>query len=221
MQRGEILKDYSDAFVRFLQAQYPAQGGGHAIEVKLGSPNDDAIPSPSLLVSLYQITLDPFHRNEEFVEFDPQADQTAKRTPPALHLNLHYLLVPYAATASDAQLYLGTAMAAIHAEGRIPDGSLSATMQDHVNETGLLPLLEAEDLSLDDLNKIWASAPKGMRLGVGYRLSVVRIDAKDGDDLPVVGDKKVGLRLFEKQGKDSAEFHPNTPFYERDREGGQ
>jgi hypothetical protein len=127
---------------------------------------------------LYRVTPNPTFRNME----PPRTGwRTAYGCPP-LALQLHYLLSAHPAGLTQngeedqfAHRALGAAMQALHDSGIVATGN-------PLLSSFALPLVEplrisVEDLDVEALTKLWTATTKPIRLGVGYEVSLVVIDA--------------------------------------------
>ena len=129
--------------------------------------------------------------------------QLVKR--PRLALDLHYLLTAYATQELHAEILLGYAMEMFHETAILPRNMVRAALQGGVNGTILPPAfqtadparladqielikIQPENLSIDDMSKLWTALQTHYRTTVGYLISVVLIerDAPKRTPLPVL-----------------------------------
>ena len=117
--------------------------------------------------------------------------QTVMR--PRLALDLHYLLTVYAAQPLQAEILLGYAMEMFHETAILPRNVVRAALQGGVNGAILPPAFQNTDparladqlelvkitpqnLTLDDMSKLWTAMQTHYRTTVGYMVSVVLIE---------------------------------------------
>lgn len=127
---------------------------------------------------LYRVTPNPAYRNME----PPRTGWRSAYGCPPLALQLHYLLSAHPAGLTQngeedqfAHQALGAAMQALHDNGIVATGN-------PVLSGFALPLVEPlrisqEELDVEALTKLWTAATKPIRLGVGYEVTLVVIDA--------------------------------------------
>jgi hypothetical protein len=113
--------------------------------------------------------------------------------PPRLALDLHYLLTAYGMQELQAEILLGYAMEMLHETAVLPRGAVRAALQGGVNGGTLPPAFQQADpakladqiellritpqnLSLDDMSKIWTALQTHYRTTVAYMVSVVLIE---------------------------------------------
>lgn len=158
---------------------------------ELASPESiDVETSAVLTLYLYRITVNEHLRNR------PRAADGARRPLP-LSLDLHYLMVVWSASVIAEQNILAWAMGRLEQEPMFGGTRLSA-------EAGWQPdeLIQVvpEELSTENLMRIWDALEPSYRLSVGYVARVVRIDPEAGPDhRPVVATD------FAYQGHDPSE----------------
>lgn len=136
--------------------------GSHALA---GAPAAD---TDTLGVYLHRISVDPFSRNRHL----PAAE--GRRLPrPELPVNLHLLLIAWCTHTEQEIEYLATAM-------RIIGGGLPLTSSDlavadpawgEEDSVQVMP----EDMSSEDLMRLWDSLPGNYRLSAPYLVKTVRL----------------------------------------------
>lgn len=120
-------------------------------------------------------------------------DRSRLVQPPRLALDLHYLLTVYGMQELQAEILLGYAMEMLHETAVLPRATVRAALQGGVNGGSLPPAFQQADpanladqiellritpqnLSLDDMSKIWTALQTHYRTTVGYMVSVVLIE---------------------------------------------
>ncbi|MGF6227959.1 hypothetical protein QFZ27_001914 [Inquilinus ginsengisoli] len=116
---------------------------------------------------------------------------------PRLALDLHYLLTAYGVQELQAEILLGYAMSMLHETSMWPRAMIREALEGGVNGAILPPVFQQTDpakladqlelikvtpqnLSLDDMSKIWTALQTNYRTTVAYLVSVVLIER----DLP-------------------------------------
>lgn len=140
----------------------------------LDKARDVASNSNQVNIFLYQTAVNVAWRNQGF----PPRGAAATATPPALALNLFYLLTAYSEDAKDliSQHLLARAMLALHDHPVLGPGDLSgligaSKLQDQVERVRISP----HELTPDEMSKLWTSFHTPYRLSAGYEASVVLI----------------------------------------------
>lgn len=130
-----------------------------------------------LTLLLYRITHNEHQRNRP-----PSALPFG--TPPPLAVNLHLLVSIWADTALKEQSLLAWAMRELHLRP-VLDRSLFADVGAYA--AGDLVSLTPEDLTLDDLSKLWQMLVPPLRPSLGYVARNVKLDLEaEPDHEPVV-----------------------------------
>ncbi len=130
-----------------------------------------------LTLLLYRITHNEHQRNRA-------PSSMAFGTPPALTVNVHLLLSIWADTALKEQSLLAWAMRELHMRP-VLDRSLFAEVGAYA--AGDLVSLTPEDLTLDDLSKLWQVLVPPLRPSLGYVARNVKLDLDaEPDHEPVV-----------------------------------
>ncbi len=155
---------------------------------------------PQLNLFLYQVTPNPGWQNTGFPSRD---DQGGRLTNPPLALNLHYLLTAYGKNDFDGEILLGYAMQLFHenpvlprdairtalgtkppgppgvggtpvTSAILPIGPLSASdLADQVEQIKIAP----QNLSTEELSKLWTALQAPYRPAAAYHVSVVLIES--------------------------------------------
>jgi Pvc16 N-terminal domain len=130
-----------------------------------------ATPTQST-ISLWLYRVD---RNPDFVN-QPRAraaDDLLRRQP--VPVDLHYLVTVAATTEALEQRILGRVIQLLHDRAVIRGGMLDPGLTDEPRELRV----DLENLSLDDLSRIWSALSAAYRLSVGYQVRVVFIESGD------------------------------------------
>lgn len=137
----------------------------------MGSSTLQATPAPAtsaLGLYLHRISIDPIGRNR----YLPPAD--GQRTPrPELPVNLHLLLIAWTTSGDSEVAYLTAAMQAIGSTLVLGAGDIGAADPGWgADETvQVLP----EDMSTEDLMRLWDSLPGDYRLSAPYLVKTIRL----------------------------------------------
>lgn len=133
------------------------------------SPMDDGVS-----LYLYRISTNTTRRN-----FPPRTDAQGRRFRPALPLDLHYLLTPWARTAARQQRMLGWAMRVLEDTPILPTGLLNRYGTDpetfRLNET---VELVCEPISLQEIINIWDAFKSNLQLSAAYVARMIAIDSQ-------------------------------------------
>jgi hypothetical protein len=140
--------------------------------------------SPKLSIFLYRVEIDPVTRAgwAAVGSFDGRAH---------LPLDLHYLLTPWADGAEFEQDILGSAMACLETSPILSGPLLHPSSVWEPNE-GIQ--VGTEDVSTDNLMRIFDSLEASYRVSLPYRARVVRIDGSVAAPPPTVTDVIVGSK---------------------------
>ncbi len=148
----------------------------------------------NLNLFLYHVTYNPGWREVGLPTRDSNGDPVA-RAP--LALDLHYLLSAYSAGDYEAQMMLGIGIQALHeipflfrqkirdvfsAPANDVDKALAtADLADQVEMMKVTP----QQLSTDELAKLWTALPGKFRLSAGYAVSVALIETRAPSNAPL------------------------------------
>lgn len=158
---------------------------------------------PSQLnIFLHRVTPNLALANTDLPTRDGRSQLVAR---PRLALDLHYLLTAYATQELQAEILLGYAMEMFHETAILPRNMVRAALQGGVNGAILPPAFQDDDpaqladqlelikitpqnLTLDDMSKLWTAMQTHYRTTVGYMVSMVLIerDAPRRTPLPVL-----------------------------------
>ncbi|HEY0063201.1 MAG TPA: DUF4255 domain-containing protein [Telluria sp.] len=162
---------------------------------------------PQLNIFLYQTVINPAWRNMDM----PRQVRPGEIAPPALALNLHYLVTAFARGDNDnddtasGNLLMGGAMSVLHDHailGReeIRDALGDSNLADQVERIRITPLA----LSIDEMTRLWGTFQSPYRISAAYECAVVLIDSQQAGRaaLPVLrrGDKDQGVEAVTGSG---------------------
>ncbi len=155
--------------------------GGNPSILILGSQDlAGAIAADALGIYVHRIAVDPFSRNR----FLPPA--AGRRTPQAeLPVNLHILLIGWSSNRESEINYLAAAMQIIGSGLQLDSSHLGQADADWrtADSVQVVP----DDMSTEDLMRMWDSLPGNYRLSAPYIIKSVRL-APDvvAEDAPLV-----------------------------------
>ncbi len=139
------------------------------VEIDLRSPKEmreDSITGISLW--LYRVS-----RNEHVMNQTPQrvaADQIARN---ALPMNLYYLVTPFTNDPEDEQALLGRVLQTFHDHSTLRGSDLQDSLLGGVEELRVT----LEQLTLEELTRIWNSLQEPYQLSVTYVVQLVSLDS--------------------------------------------
>lgn len=152
-------------------------GGQPRVEL-LGSQSLSGAPTAgtdTLGLYLHRISVDPFSRNRHL---PPLPGRQMPR--PELPVNLHMLLIAWCTHTEQEIEYLSTAMRVIGGGLTLDSGDLSLADPDWGADDSVQVL--PEDMSTEDLMRLWDSLPGDYRLSAPYLIKTVRL-APDMDPI--------------------------------------
>ena len=137
----------------------------------MDSPGElEQIPDDGLSLLLYKLSENPSLKNQDFIQ-ERHVNPVRLRNPP-LALDLFYLIIPFGNSES-RQVILERVMQLFH-EFPILDQSLLS--DDLVNSGNHELKILLNEITLDDLNKIWSLFPnKPYRLSISYMVTPLMI----------------------------------------------
>jgi Pvc16 N-terminal domain len=140
-------------------------------DILMDSPGElEPIPDTGLSLFLYKLSENPPLKNQDFVQ-DRYANPVRFRNPP-LALDLFYLIIPFGNSES-RQILLEKVMQLFH-DFPILDKSLLS--DDLVNSGNHELKILLNEITIDDLNKIWSLFPnKSYRLSISYMVTPLMI----------------------------------------------
>ncbi len=152
-----------------LDLRLPVLAGGNPKAVILGSQALATAPTgENLGIYLHRIAVDPFARNRYLAPTDNR-----RRRRPELPVNLHILLIGWS-TKNDSEIgYLAAAMQIIGSALTLDVSHLS-TADSGWDEREAVQVLP-EEMSTEDLMRLWDSLPGDYRLSSPYLIKTVRL----------------------------------------------
>jgi hypothetical protein len=144
-----------------------------AVNVTILSP-DEPGGDRRINLFLYKVLENPFLRNQDW---EVKPGNPNQLVPPALSLNLSYLVTAYApndpqtGNASGHEI-LGEAMRVFYENPIVPEAYLVSGLdnaREHIR-------VVHQTLDLDELSRVWSTFTQPFRLSVLYEVSVVQID---------------------------------------------
>jgi hypothetical protein len=186
-----LIRDVSDLLKKLIQDNVIELSG--PTSVVLDSPGDIAAPSSTqnqLSLFLYQISENPFLKNQEFRQLTPDKSQYF-----SLPLDLFYLLTPYAKDREVEQIIIAKLLRLFH-----DNAVLSGTaLGDNLLQSGNNELrIVMNSLSLDQLNQLWGIfAEKSYRLSLSYIVTPLLIPSSREIDSQRVTTKQLDYYQLE------------------------
>ena len=170
-----------DALKERLSLRMAALLGGNP-SVKIVGTQDLGTPptSEALGIYLYRIAVDPFARNRYL------PSKEGRRTPqPELPVNLHILLIGWSNKSESEISYLATAVQVIGSALNFGIAHLGLA-DPNWGETDTVQVIP-EEMSTEDLTRLWDSFHGGYRLSVPYIIKTVRLipDQEQSEGPPV------------------------------------
>lgn len=184
MSSAAALSQVSNALQTLLQDELRRDSVFQTLSVVLEDPSRPPVANANALrlsLWLYQVVPDEFQRN---LPPTPVIGTNGKKhlvKPPALALNLYYLVTPLTGAPDSDQRALGLAMLALH----LNPGLTLHIPADGVSEDVRIGLVSDQ---LEDRVRLWESLSEPYRLSVCYLVRTVRLE----DD-----PKEVGPRVAE------------------------
>jgi hypothetical protein len=172
-----IIRDASLAFrgnlFRYLTTVPDVEFGftDVATDIVLSAPDSDVPDGARLSLYLYLIELDPQLRNQPAL---PVGITGLVRAP--LALRLYYLVTPLLEEEDLNQLVLGRILQALYDHPFI-DRVADAPLGDSLGGGSRELRLSLEQMTLEDLARVWRALGSDYRLSVGYLMRTVMIDS--------------------------------------------
>lgn len=173
------------------RAELPAGAG--PVAFTLGPPRSEAVDGTAekarVNLFLYRVTENGSLKNQEL----PGRTSSNGYGHPPLSVDLHYLLTAYGSTAIDddfvdetrAHHLLGSAMRVLHDYPVITDDlrTVRAPVGQPILDSGLLGEFERvklslDQMSLDDLSKVWTALTLPYRASAAYKITVVQVESR-------------------------------------------
>lgn len=161
---------------------------------------DGGTPATQLNLFLHQVTPNLGWRNADLPTRDGRGERVSN---PLLPLNLHYILTAYGAEELHAEILLGYSMLLLHENAILSRQTIrDALASGALNGTILPPAFEAvaaseladqielikitpENLSTDDMSKLWTALSTHYRPTAAYEVSVVLIESRRSKRSPL------------------------------------
>src|SRR5579884_3236255 len=165
MASYRAIEAVSQAIIGLLKAAPPPPELAQ-FDIKLyrpGSFSEDA-PDPGISLYLYRISVNTVRRT-----LPRPADQNGYRHRPALPVDLHYLLTPWAAMAETQQMLLGWSMRALEDTPLLSSAVLNPAvfLPDETIE------IVSEHLSLQEIINIWDAFKPNFQISAAYSVRMV------------------------------------------------
>ena len=138
-----------------------------------------SITKAQLNLFLYQIAFNPAWRNMDV----PRQTRPGETAPPALPLNMHFLITAYGRGESDndslSHRVLASAMSvlndhAVLGRDEIRNALANNDLADQLERVRIAP----QAFSTDELFKLWTAFQTNYRISTAYEVSVVLIDSR-------------------------------------------
>lgn len=186
-----ILKEMLNAVLKPIFPNDPDKDGSDKIDVNItiSPPDYDSSSSKKRInLFLYRVTENSYLKNQEI----PGTGNPGSYGHPPLSLDLHYLLVAFGDSETDAYAahrLLGWAMKVFYDYPIITEGIYESTLGLEGSDLGIWDQFEKlkivlDPISLEDLMKIWTALTKPYRISVAYTVSVVQIEGGRKRSLP-------------------------------------
>jgi hypothetical protein len=144
--------------------------GGKPAVTLLGSQQISSSPSTDALgIYLYRVAVDPFARNRYL---QPAPGRTTPR--PELPINLHILILGWCSSSESEINYLSAAMQVIGSSLSLEAAHLGLADPSWGDQDTLQVI--PEEMSTEDLARLWDSLPGGYRLSVPYIVKTIRLE---------------------------------------------
>ena len=140
------------------------------------SPKDAAEQKPpQISIYLYNVT--------ELTSMRNQPTPTQNPSKPPLYLNLRYLITPITKKVDDDQVVLGKILQVFNDTPILRASDLQGSLKEGGEDLKVM----FDQLTVDDLSKVWGMLSTPYRLSVGYTVYPVKIEsAVKPDSKPVV-----------------------------------
>ena len=185
----------SATLLNLLRDRYPAQDfGGGSLNVQLYQASNFASPmTEGLAICLWRVTPNISRRAT-----GPRTDIHGRRFKPSLPVDLHYLLVPYAADAQRQQRLLGWMLRAMEELGPL----VASQLNHFLAESNVFAEAETVDMVLDPLAipdqlSLWDRI-KAMPPCATYVMRMVLIDSERTlDEYPQVTERQLDMGVLQ------------------------
>lgn len=169
MASYRAIEAVSQAIIGLLKGS-PLPPEFSTLEIKSYRPADfsDNPPNPGISLYLYRISVNTVRRT-----LPRQVDQNGNRHRPALPIDLHYLLTPWATSAETQQILLGWSMRVLEDTPLLSSQLLNPDvfLPDETVE------IVSEPLPLQDIINIWDAFKPNFQISAAYSVRMVPIDS--------------------------------------------
>jgi hypothetical protein len=136
-------------------------------DIYVGSPLETAaLQTKTLSVFLYQITEDPYMKNQPPV----QGSGSARLRMPPMALRFHYLITPVLGDPEGNALVMGKVLETMY---DFPSFTITDPVTQQTEEVRAI----FETLTLGELAEVWEALREPYRLSVAYQLRVPRLES--------------------------------------------
>ena len=175
MATYQAIAAIGSAIVGVLKAARPAHDF-ESSQFMLNQPGDLQNTPPmeeGLSLYLYRVAFNTTRRN-----WPARIGPDGQRFRPSLPLDLHYLLIPWALSATKQQQLLGWGMRALEDTPILPSSLLNrfSTDPETFSPTEAVELV-SEPLTLQDIVNIWDAFKPNLQISVAYVARMVLIDS--------------------------------------------
>lgn len=182
MANYSALYSVGNSIAQYLQNSYPNDlATAFPCVFRLVASSEIATEETTEIDKTVSILLHRVTMNDNFRAAGVLNNSSAKQ--PVLYLDLHFLLTYWGMSAQAEQTILGWTMQQLQSQPILDSSVLSADAGWDVTESIQLVM---EDLSLEDILRIWDALGPKYRLSVAYVARVVRIDRTIPTSKPVV-----------------------------------
>jgi hypothetical protein len=184
MANLNAIQAFGASLAALLTNSYPDElRAGHSCQFRLVSSDElekQTTTGNTVTIFLYRVTTEQHSRNRAQAALSGPADIS-------LNLELHYLVSVWADNALHEQTILAWLMSFLHEHPVFDRSSLTIDAQWDSDEQ--IQLVQ-EEMSNEDLMRIWEALQPNYRLSIPYVARVIRIDpAEQGSDRPVVANR--------------------------------
>jgi len=144
-------------------------GGKPAVNLLSSQQLSSPPGTDALGIYLYRVAVDPYARNRHL------PPPPGRKTPrPELPINLHILLLGWSSSSDTEITYLSAAMQVIGSSLSLDAAHLGLVDPSWGDQDTLQVI--PEELSTEDLTRLWDSLPGGYRLSVPYIIKTIRLE---------------------------------------------
>jgi Pvc16 N-terminal domain len=172
MSTSRAIAAVSMTLRNLLEPSIGAELSGATVTVQ--PPDKIDITKNIVNLFLYRTSINAAFRNSDM----PRQVRPNETGLPPLALDLHYLVTAYGDDLNDPSSHrlLGRAMQVLHDHPLLGADEIHAAIPDTYEQLERVRITP-EDLSIDDMSKIWSGAQAKFRISAAYRVSVVLIES--------------------------------------------